>query len=206
MPPTSLFGRLHRVAIKDPRTRVLGRALGDLAGPTESLLDVGAGDGTVAQAVGRVTGASRIEGVDILLQPDARIPVHHYDGATLPFERGAFEVVLLSDVLHHAADAARLLGEAARVARRAVVVKEHFAFGPGTRRLLLLLDVVSNREYGIEVLGRYLHPLDFVELARACGLKVERLTWPLDVHPPLVRTFTRSELQFAARLVHADRT
>ena len=166
----------------------------------------GAGAGAAAEAVGQAVGAGHVEGVDVRLQPEPRIPVRAYDGTTLPFEAGAFEIVLLSDVLHHAAEPQRLLAEAARVARRAVVLKDHFAFGPTSRKVLLLLDVVANREYGIAVLGRYLHPRELLELAASCALSVERLAWPLDVHPPLVRSLTRSELQFAALLVPAVRS
>ncbi|RPI58788.1 MAG: methyltransferase domain-containing protein, partial [Lysobacterales bacterium] len=49
-----------------------------------------------------------------------------FDGRTIPFADGEFDVALLCDVLHHAPeDAAQLLAEAARVARH-VLVKDHF--------------------------------------------------------------------------------
>jgi len=62
------------------------------------------------------------------LRDDARWQKYsQFDGRTLPFGDGEFDVALLCDVLHHAPkDAARLLAEAARVARH-VLVKDHFA-------------------------------------------------------------------------------
>jgi SAM-dependent methyltransferase len=200
-----LLRSIHRAAIQVPRTRALAPALAEVAGPAESLLDVGAGDGALGEAVARAIGASRVAGADILAQPGARLPVAIYEGDTLPFDAGAFEVVLLSDVLHHAASPTRLLDEAARVARRAVVVKEHFAFDAASRRLLLALDIAANRQYGIAVRGSYLSPADLVTLASGAELRVGALRWPLDVHAWPVRWLVPSALHFAARLEKAAR-
>ena len=55
----------------------------------------------------------------------AAIPVTIYDGRTLPFEAAAFDALIIVDVLHHADDPALLLREAARVARRSILIKDH---------------------------------------------------------------------------------
>jgi SAM-dependent methyltransferase len=196
-----LTKRIHRRLVQAPRTSLLAGPLARLAGPASSLLDVGAGDGEVAEAVGTSCGTGRVEGVDVLRQPHARIPVTTYDGARLPFPDAAFEVVLLSDVIHHADDPALLLSEAARVAERAVVIKDHFAFGPASRALLLALDLFANGLYGIRVRGAYLSPAAWLRLAADAGLEIDALVWPLDVHHDPIRRITRSEVQFAARLV-----
>lgn len=191
---------LHHVAVQVPRTELLTRALAPLVGRADSLLDVGSGDGAVGEAVGREAGATTIEGVDVWVQGHARLKTRRYDGAVLPYDDDAFEVVLVSDVLHHTRDPLALLLEAARVASRAVVVKDHFAFGRASRALLLALDITANRRYGIEVVGEYFSPRAFVDLTERAGLEIRALAWPLHVHRAPLRWLTRSELQFAARL------
>ncbi len=175
-------------------------AIASLAGETESLLDVGAGDGRVGAAL-RDALRARVQGVDVLVQTDARIPVRSFDGATLPFENGTFEIVTLCDVLHHAADSETLLREALRVARRAVVIKDHYRFGRASNALLLAMDVIGNASQGILVRGTYLSPKEWIDLASRAGGRIDAQLWPLDVHAFPLRLATRSELQFAARIV-----
>jgi SAM-dependent methyltransferase len=137
------------------------------------------------------------------VQPAPTIPVRAYDGAALPYADRSFEVVLLSDVIHHAESPARLLAEALRVADRAVVVKDHFAFGAASRRLLLAMDLAANGFYGIAVRGAYLDPQGWLGLFEETGAVVADLVWPLDVHSAAFRLLAPSRLQFAARLERA---
>lgn len=195
-----MLRRLHHAFVQVPRRAHLTRTLGVLAGPATSLLDVGAGDGALGVELAREIGATTVHGADILAQPGSKIPVSIFAGDTLPFEDASFDLVLLADVLHHADAPARLLREAARVARRCVLVKDHFAFGEASRRLLHALDVAANRRYGIAVSGNYLTPASWVALCEEGGVRVEALHWPLRVHPAPIRALVPSSLHFAARL------
>ena len=110
-----------------------------------SLVDVGAGTGTLTAVVAAVLDAPEIRLVDVDdaetnkgLGSDAtalfsrsfdafssRHPVRTFDGRTLELEDGSYDVTLLTYVLHHAAgDTISLLKEAKRVARRYVIVLE----------------------------------------------------------------------------------
>lgn len=200
-----MLDRLHRALVSRPRTGLLAQALAELCGRPESVLDVGAGRGDVGARIAALTGA-RVLGVDVHVQADALVPTTHYDGATLPFPAASFEIVLLSDVLHHAASPRALLAEALRVARCAVVLKDHFAFGSLSEKALTVYDVIGNRATGVLVRGTYLSPSAWRALFADVGAELETLRWPLDVHPPLLRALSRSELQFAARLRPATTT
>lgn len=91
--------------------------------PGDRVLDLGAGDGTFAQAL--VGAGARVAGADVaeealrrarLLAPDAdlrRVP----EGAPLPFAEDAFDVVWAGEVLEHVADVVGLLAEVRRVLR-----------------------------------------------------------------------------------------
>jgi SAM-dependent methyltransferase len=203
----ALAGYHHR-RIHLPRTRRVAAALVELvegAGGGASVLDVGCGDGRIARAVADGLGASRVEGVDLRLPASVAVPARCYDGRILPFGDEAFDLVLLSDVLHHAAEPAALLREGLRVARRALVLKDHFCFGYLSGKVLTWMDRVGNASSGVEVTGRYLSPQEWVALVGAAGGRIAELRWPLRIHDLPWRVLTRSELQFAALVEHAPR-
>jgi len=197
--PFTLLSPLHLRLVSAPRRQRLVATLAELGHGARTILDVGAGDGSVGAGVAAKLGAS-IQGVDKLPNRRAPFPVTAVADSDLPFASSSFDVVLLSDVLHHSDAPDQMLKEALRVAKQAVVVKDHFAFGPWSERMLLLLDIVGNRPYGVAVRGDYATPEAWLARFDSCSAVVEELVWPLDVHSPAVRLFTRSELQFAARL------
>jgi SAM-dependent methyltransferase len=92
------------------------------------VLDIGCGDGAlIAELSGRMP-SWRFAGVEIAERavelasercPEADICA--YDGETLPYDTGAFELAVLSHVLEHVRDPAAVLAEAARVAERVIV-------------------------------------------------------------------------------------
>ncbi len=200
----SFLAPLHRRLVSAPRRDRLATALAGLSSGARTLLDVGTGDGTVGASVAALLGSS-IEGADKKPNPVAPFPVVRVDDEQLPFADASFDVVLLSDVLHHTRAPEKLLAEALRVADLAVVVKDHFAFGPWSERMLLALDVIGNRPYGVDVHGEYATPETWLERFRRTGAHVDELVWPLAVHSPAIRMITRSEHQFAARLVRGGR-
>jgi SAM-dependent methyltransferase len=194
-----LFGYHHR-AVHVPRVQRVARALGEQIGRAGSLLDVGCGDGTVAREVAERVGAERVAGVDVKVRPGAAIESHLYDGTRLPFDDGAFEAVLLADVLHHASDPAAVLRESLRVASRVVAVKDHFQFGWASQKLLLLMDRIGNAAPGVDVRGTYFTPTAWIDLVTSAGGRVTALEWPLQIHDYPFRVVTRDALQFAARV------
>ena len=91
-------------------------------------LDVGCGDGALLcelhrRGFGGRLGAWRSAMRRSRSRGSARgsRPSTLYDGRTLPFERGAFDLGMLSHVLEHVPDPPALLAEVARVCRAVVV-------------------------------------------------------------------------------------
>jgi len=195
----SLLLDVHHRFVRIPRVDRVSNAVAELAEIATTVLDVGAGDGLVGAAIGRRLGA-HVQGVDVRAQKHSAIDVRSYDGVHLPFEGAAFDVVVLADVLHHANDALALLREALRVAKRAAIVKDHFAFGRISAAWLGILDRVGNAQQDIPVLDAYLTPRAWLDLVEAAGGVVTKQIWPLEVHARLLHVITRSELQFAARI------
>ena len=108
------------------------------------VLDLGAGEGYVGEAMAQALGAD-VHLADVLDLNRTSLPHVRYDGRTLPFEDDAFDVTVLYFVLHHAEDPERVLHEALRVTRGRVLVAESVYRGVWDRRLLTFLDRWANR-------------------------------------------------------------
>lgn len=135
------LGRLHGRLVHARRVERLASHIGPRLRPGDEVLDVGAGDGRLgANLAARVPGLA-VRGYDLMVRPDTRIPVCTFDGRHLPEADGAVDVVLLVDVLHHADAPLGLLREAARAARRAVIVKDHRLDRPLAVPTLALIDL-----------------------------------------------------------------
>lgn len=209
MDPLSMLKRalfdFHHRSIHVPRVGRVARALARCVGQARSVLDIGCGDGTVAREVAALVGATEIAGVDVKVRPGAAIEVTAYDGLRLPFPDGAFEAVLLADVLHHCAEPLTVLREALRVASRVVAIKDHFRFGPVSNGILYAMDLVGNAEPGVDVRGTYFAPGEWISMVDEVLGHVARLEWPLQIHDYPWRFVTGDRLQFAAGIEHRKR-
>jgi ubiquinone/menaquinone biosynthesis C-methylase UbiE len=87
------------------------------------VLDIGTGTGNVAQVLRERGWEVTPVDVEDLSFVGSVAPLI-YDGHRLPFAARAFDAALLSTVLHHAEDAARLLRDARRVSGRVIVVED----------------------------------------------------------------------------------
>ncbi len=108
----------------------------------DSVLDVGCGQAHVLDEL-RGRGAGIICGADIVdMRANDAIPFQKYDGGSLPFPDRAFDVVVLSFVLHHVPDERklRLVHEAVRVSRCKILIIEDTPSN--------LFDRLFNRRHG----------------------------------------------------------
>ena len=147
----SVFERLHARRVFPRRVRVLARHLAPLIPPAARVLDLGAGSGDLAQALCDRRPDLEIRGLDVSVRSGAAIPVDVYDGRSIPHADDAFDTVLLVDVLHHAAEPLAVLREAARVARGAVLIKDHVREGWLAAPILTLMDRVGNARFDVPV-------------------------------------------------------
>ena len=192
--------RVHEGYVVARRSRVLCGHLVPLMPASARVLDVGCGDGRIAALLKHARPDLTLEGVDVAARPDARIPVRVFDGQTLPAAAGSVDVVMLVDVLHHAADPLRLLREAARVARRAVVLKDHTREGLFAQETLSFMDWVGNARHGVARPQTYWSKRQWLQAAADLGLTVGEWRQPLGLYPwPASLLFERS-LHFIARL------
>lgn len=186
------LNKVHDTLIFNRRVEVLARALAAAIPTGGTVLDLGCGDGQVAVGLMAQRPDLKVEGVDVLKRPVTHIPVTLYDGATLPFADGSFDYVTIVDVLHHTDDPGAVLAEAARVARRGVVVKDHLREGLLAGPTLRLMDWVGNRGHDVRLPYNYLDSAQWAQAFGRAGLAQARWTQRVELYgPPLSWWFER---------------
>ena len=186
----TIVGSIHSKLIFSRRTRVLARHLSQYIVPGSRVLDVGCGDGLIDRMIVEQTRCS-IEGIDTIVRPHTQIPVHAFDGVTLPYENQSFEVVMFVDVLHHTRDPKILLQEAVRVGRM-VLIKDHLRNGLLANQTLRLMDWVGNAHHGVALPYNYLSKSEWEKAFQEVGLRINRIDTELGLYPmPLTLIFGR---------------
>lgn len=195
-----LHGQVHDKAVFGRRIEVLARTLADFIPANARVLDIGCGSGTLAKRIMALRPDVTIEGIDVLVRPATEIPVTEFDGDTIPWPDGHFDIALFVDVLHHTEAPARLLAEAKRVSRNGIVIKDHFREGVLADATLRFMDWVGNAQHGVVLPYNYLSDPEWRGIWSRLGLKVERLTDKVGLYPaPFSWLFDR-RLHFVARL------
>ncbi len=150
-------------------------------GPT-STLEVGCGDGALLCELHRRGFGGRLSGVEIseaavsIARDRHQIDsVRLYDGVKLPFSDGAYDLGILSHVLEHVPDPARLLAEVAR-ACGAVLLEVPLEANLSARR-------DGKREHAAEV--GHLHRMDRAGAREIVGRAGLRIACELDDPLPL---------------------
>jgi SAM-dependent methyltransferase len=199
--PVKLFLDYHHRTSRIPQGARVSASLARHLGHVDSLLDIGCGDGVNTKRMAELAGASRVVGVDVHVREQCAIPVERYNGRDLPFPDRSFAAVMLVDVLHHCDDPQRVLDEAVRVADQMVVLKDHFAFGRVTRKMLHLMDIFGNAKDRIPSPGTYFDLGEWVRLIDHAKARMAALDWPLKTHDLPWRIVGWPVLQFTAKVV-----
>jgi hypothetical protein len=142
----------------------------------------------------------RFRGIDVLVRPQTAIPVEAFDGKTIPAADKSYDAVMFADVLHHTTDPKLLLCEARRVARQAILLKDHLCDGWLARPQLRFMDGVGNARYGVELPYNYWRRRQWQEAFGELGLRVESWRGHLGLYPFWGDWFFGRSLHFVARL------
>jgi SAM-dependent methyltransferase len=200
----TLLDRVHGGYVHARRVRVLASRLAQLMPHGARVLDVGAGDGRLSSEILGSRPDLQIRGIDPLVRDNTHIPVELFDGRRVPHADDSFDVVMFVDVLHHTDDPAALLGEAVRVARRAVVIKDHLLTGLFAGPTLTLMDWVGNARHGVELPNNYWPEERWRATFDRLGVRVAAWQTDLPIYPwPASLVFGRS-MHFVAKLDLAD--
>jgi 2-polyprenyl-3-methyl-5-hydroxy-6-metoxy-1,4-benzoquinol methylase len=195
-----LLNTVHDRAVFRRRVRVLSAHLADELGSSGSVLDLGCGDGSIAKAIMNRKPGLTFRGIDVLIRPHTQIPVEIFDGDTIPAEDGSFDWVTIVDVLHHTDDPGRLVAEAARVARRGVLIKDHLREGIGAYATLRFMDWVGNKGHDIRLPYNYLSRAEWEAIFSRTGVAVQSWRGSLSLYPPPANLIFDRSLHFIATL------
>ncbi len=133
------------------------RLLPHVPAGTRTILDLGAAEGYVGEALERRTGAS-VTLADVVPLNRTALPFVTVGEGPLPFRDRAFDVTVLAYVLHHARDAEGVMGEARRVTRGRILVLESVVETAGDRWIFEKLDRFANGLRSGGVMDRFLDP------------------------------------------------
>jgi SAM-dependent methyltransferase len=178
-----ILGSLHGAVVHPRRIRVLASRIAALIPSNASVLDVGSGNGALAGQIGRDRPDVKISGIDVLRWTHTHIDVRQFDGVTVPFADRSVDLVMLVDVLHHTEDPTVLLREARRVARSAVVIKDHTRDGVLAGPTLRLMDWVGNARHGVALPYNYWTTRQWHEALGDLGFVVIRWISDLRLYP-----------------------
>lgn len=191
--------RIHS-AIHNRRVEVLSRQLAKLIPEDARVLDVGCGDGRIADLLQHKHPTLAIRGIDVLARKSTHIPVETFDGRVFPYEDGSFDIVMFVDTLHHTVDPTILLQEAVRTARTGILIKDHTLDGFLSEATLRMMDWIANADKGITLAYNYWPRNKWLEVFKDLNLSLGVWENNLGLYPwPANMWFERS-LHFIALL------
>lgn len=196
----NLVEKFHGRYIHPRRTQVLSEYLSAYLPRDAHVLDVGCGDGLLAYLIGQKRPDLTLVGIDVAVREETYVPVEKFDGGVLPYGDASLDVVMFVDVLHHTEDPLHFLREARRVARKAIVVKDHLLNGLLAKQTLRFMDRLGNVRYGVSLPHHYWPRQRWLDVYRELNLNIAAWTTDVRLYPwPASWLFGRS-LHFIARL------
>lgn len=195
----NVLENLHAGYIFRRRVHRLCRHLVKLIPERARILDVGCGDGLLTSLLKKHRSDIEVHGIDVLVRSQTHIPVKQFGGCVIPYEDACFDIVMFVDVLHHTKDPLSLLREAARVARKAIVVKDHCLKGLLASATLQFMDHVGNARHAVALPYHYWSQQQWDAACNNLRLKIALRETNLKLYPwPITYLFDRS-LHFIAR-------
>ncbi len=195
-----VFDLIHRKYSYSRRLRRLCLQLAEIIPSNARVLDVGCGDGQLAWLIMQTRPDVKIQGIDILVRTETKIDVAPFDGNVIPYPNCSFDLVIFSDVLHHTIDPLILLREAARVARKAIILKDHLCNGLLAGPTLRFMDQVGNARHGVALPYNYWSRQKWLDAFGNLGLSISTWKEDLKLYPAWADLIFGRSLHFVAKL------
>lgn len=199
-PGATLHAQLHRAVTLNRRIGVLSEQIAALLSDDATLLDIGTGSGEIAYAISRKRRNLLVEGIDTHVRPSSVIPVRPYDGIHVPAADRSYDYVSIVDVLHHTPDPMVLLREGMRIARRAVILKDHNCDSSFARRVMTFTDWFGNRQYGVTLLFNFWESARWQAAFRELRTAPDPYLEDFGLYPKFTRVLFARNMDFIARL------
>lgn len=164
-----------------------------------SVLEVGCGTGAVLAALAKNWKSTKFTGVEIGTERSksrhllgGKVSISGYDGKTISFADGSFDLVYATHVLEHVTDERGFLAELRRVARRMIYIEVPCELHLRTSRRSL------QQTLNIGHINAYM-PETFALILETSGLRVDRIE--VFDHSYAVHRFHSSSLKAAIKMV-----
>jgi SAM-dependent methyltransferase len=197
----SLLDAIHGGYVHRHRVKVLRGQLSAMIPHQSIVLDLGCGDGLLARALLDSRLDLSVRGMDVMPRSESLIPVEFFNGHRIPLADDSVDIVMIVDVLHHTKDPLVLLAEAARVAKRSVLLKDHLCQGIFAASTLRFMDWIGNCRHGVSLPYNYLTREQWLAAFRSAQLTVDLWDGHLGLYPIPARWWFDRSLHFIARLV-----
>lgn len=178
-----MISDVHSQIVFPRRQRILSNLFGGVLPQCGRVLDIGSGDGSIALLIKNQRPTVEFVGIDVLVRPNVAIPIKKFDGRTIPYAGGSFDVVMAVDVLHHTDDPQILLNEAARVTRKHVLIKDHHRNGFMAQSTLRFMDWVGNARFGVALPYKYWSQEEWERGYSRAGLRIKKRITKLGLYP-----------------------
>lgn len=196
----AILEAIHGRHVHGRRVRVLSDHLGDLLPEGATVIDVGCGDGLIGALVQQRRPDVSVTGFDVGVRSAVHITVNEFDGHRIPVADDGAEAVMLVDVMHHADDPIALLREAARVADRAILLKDVMTLGPLSEPTLQAMDWVGNARHGVPLPYNFWSQAQWREAFAELGLGVDAVRRRLGLYPRPWHLLFERRMHFVVRL------
>jgi SAM-dependent methyltransferase len=196
----NLIESVHGGYVHRRRISILGDWCSKLIPSNSRVLDVGCGDGRLARLIADKRPDISIQGIDVRLRNDTAILVETFDGKSIPYGQGSFDVVMFIDVLHHTTEPMVLLREAVRATRQAILIKDHLVEGTFAYSTLRFMDWVGNARHNVALPCNYWTLAEWHRAFDKLGLNINYWEWNLKLYPFLADLIFGRSLHFIAGL------
>jgi SAM-dependent methyltransferase len=185
-----LIESVHGRYVHERRIVVLSDWCSKLIPRNSKVLDVGCGDGRLARLIAERRPDISIRGIDVRPRDDAVMLVDMFDGKSIPYGEDSFDVVMFVDVLR----------EAGRVARHAIIIKDHLAEGSLDYLTLRIMDWVGNARHGVALPYNYWSIAKWHRVFDEIGLRINSWESNLKLYPLPADLILGRSLHFIALL------
>jgi len=171
-------------------------------------MDVGCGDLGILERIQNAVPETVWQGLDIYDLPrsfsgDPKWKCYRkFNGRDFPLEDNSIDIVLFSDMLHHANENIPYLMKEAHRVGKTVIIKDSFEYSLYSRFMLMGMDIVGNWGYGVPLPKKYFTIESFKSLCQNSGFRIIEMEIGVQIygHLPILRNILRPEWHFFAVL------